>query len=196
MSLYAKGIRTRLGSIYHNMKTRCTNPNYDKYQYYGGKGVSVCDEWLNSYDAFEQWALSHGYADGLTLERIDVHGDYTPENCRWSSRKDQANNRTSNHYIEYNGVTKTMMQWCEDLGLEYGMVSQRLRNGWSVERAFTEPHHNTNKTRLITFRGQTKRLYEWAKDVGLPFNVLYNRLDKGWTVEQALTTPSGGQRHG
>lgn len=90
---------SRLGSIYHNMKTRCTNPNYDKYKYYGGKGISICGEWMNSYDAFEQWAIDNGYADGLTLERIDVNGNYCPENCTWVTRKEQANNRTTNHFL-------------------------------------------------------------------------------------------------
>ena len=187
---------TRLRRIYHNMKTRCTNPNYDKYQYYGGKGISVCKEWMSSFHTFEEWAKSHGYNDNLTLERKDVNGNYSPENCCWVSIKEQANNRTSNHYIEYNGITKTLTQWCEDLGLVYGTVKQRLRSGWAVERAFNELAHDTHTPYMITFNGQTKRLYEWARDIGLPFKVLYNRLDRGWTVEQALTTSLGGQRRG
>lgn len=196
MSSYENKVRTRLGSIYHNMKTRCTNPNYNKYKYYGGKGISICDEWLKSYDTFEEWALSHGYEDHLTLERKDVNGNYTPENCCWVSVKEQANNRTTNHYIEYNGQRKTLMQWCEELGLSYCAVSQRINNGWSAERALAEPLHDTNKSRYLTFNGKTQRLYEWANELGIPFRVLHNRLYRGWSVEETLSIPNGGRRHG
>ena len=181
---------TRLGSIHHNMKTRCNNPNYDKYQYYGGKGISVCDEWSNSYDAFEEWALSHGYADDLTLDRIDPDGDYTPENCRWVSIKEQANNRSSNHFLTYNGKTQTLRQWAEETGMSYSCLMQRVHAGWPVERIFAEPHHNTNKQRMVTYKGVTKRLHEWAKELGIKYNTLQNRLDMHhWSVEKAFEKP-------
>lgn len=183
-------MRDRLQRIYHNMKTRCYNPNYDKYQYYGGKGVTICDEWKTSYEAFEAWALSHGYTDKMTLERKDVNGNYYPENCCWVSWKDQANNRTSNHYITYKGKTKTLMQWCDYYGLDYARVSQRIYNGWPVKKAFFEPIHETHNERLITYKGQTKRLYEWAKEKNLSYTVLYNRLARNWSVERALETPA------
>lgn len=190
MSRYIDSKYTRLGSIYHNMKTRCTNPNYDKYKWYGGKGISVCDEWMNSYDAFEEWALSHRYADDLTLDRIDPNGNYCPENCRWVSRKEQANNRSSNHLLTFNGKTLTIQQWADETGLSHGCISQRINAGWPVERILTEQQHDTHTDRLITFNGESKRLYEWAIELGIKYNTLRNRIDlHKWPVERAFTTP-------
>lgn len=188
------GEYTRLGRIHHNMKTRCTNPNYDKYQYYGGKGISVCDEWMKSYDAFEEWALSHGYNDTLTLERVNTNGNYCPDNCRWASIKEQANNRSTNHFLTYNGKTQTIQQWAEETGMSRTCLKQRVSAGWPVDRIFTEPHHNTNSQRLITYNGVTKRLYEWAKDLGINYNTLQTRLDlRHWSVERAFETPVGSR---
>lgn len=188
------GEYTRLGRIYHNMKTRCTNPNYDKYQYYGGKGIKVCDEWMNSWYAFCDWAEANGYNDMLTLDRINPNGDYCPSNCRWVSRKEQANNRSNNHMLTYNGKTQTIKQWAEEIGLSETCVEQRVNAGWPIERVLTEPHHDTNRERLITYNGITKRLYEWANELGIKYKVLQNRLDlHHWTIEKALTTPVIGR---
>lgn len=184
------GEYTRLGRIHHNMKTRCTNPNYDKYQYYGGKGISVCDEWMRSYDAFEEWALSHGYNDALTLDRINTDNNYSPENCRWVSRKEQANNRSSNHFLTYNGITKTIQQWSEETGLTPGCITQRIKAGWDANRILTEPYHDTHKPRYLTYNGVTKRMHEWAKEFGLSYKILQNRIDlHHWPIEKALFTP-------
>ena len=185
---------TRLGRIYHNMKTRCTNPNYDKYQYYGGKGIKICDEWMNSWYAFLDWAEANGYREDLTLDRIDVNGDYSPENCRWVSRKEQANNRSSNKQLTFNGQTKTLQEWAEYTGIDANTIGQRLRSGWNVERALTECNHNTNHQYMVTFNGQTKRISEWAKELGINYNTLHNRISyRHWPVEKALTTPVVGR---
>ena len=104
------GRRTRLYQIWCNMKQRCKNVNYPDY---GGRGIEVCEEWKNSFEAFRDWALANGYRDDLTIERKDVNGDYCPENCTWATRKAQNNNTRNNHFIEYNGQTKTISQWAE-----------------------------------------------------------------------------------
>lgn len=181
--------RDRLQRIYHNMITRCENPNYDKWQYYGGKGIKVCPEWRRSFAAFWGWAYTNGYNDSLTLDRIDVNGDYCPENCRWVTMKQQANNRTTNHFLEYNGIRKTIAEWSEISGINEETFRNRIKAGWPIARALTEPTNNTRVDRFIEYNGETKKMYEWANEVGVPSNTIRNRLNAGWSPERALTEP-------
>ena len=126
---------TRLYSIWHSMKARCYNPKHKFYKIYGERGIIVCREWLNDFQAFYDWAMSHGYSDGLTIDRIDNNKGYAPENCRWATQKEQCNNlRTNRHYV-VNGETRTLPEWCELFNIDYGKAKNRLRNGWSIEEA-------------------------------------------------------------
>lgn len=95
----------RLKAIYQGMKQRCYNANRPNYKYYGGRGIAICDEWLNSYQAFSDWAVANGYQEHLSIDRIDTNGNYEPENCRWASMKEQAKNKRSWSNTGVLGVT-------------------------------------------------------------------------------------------
>jgi len=130
---------TRLHVIWSMMKQRCTNKNHRSYKNYGGKGIAVCDEWINSFDVFRFWALSHGYSKELTLDRIDGHGNYCPENCRWATFKQQGNNRVTNRILTYKGESHTMSQWCDITGLSKATIYGRLKSGWDIEKVIETP---------------------------------------------------------
>ncbi|MCI8378602.1 MAG: hypothetical protein HFH72_08810 [Lachnospiraceae bacterium] len=132
--------KTRLYAEWISMKNRCSS-NYHESKNYFKKGISVCKAW-RKFEVFAEWAMKNGYKDGLTLDRIDNNKGYSPDNCRWATMKEQENNRSNNVIIEYMGESKTMKQWCDCLGLNYGMVKARKRKGWKVPRLFEPPHKN------------------------------------------------------
>ena len=123
--------KTRLYRIYHGMITRCNNPKREDYKHYGGRDIKVCDEWYNNYLAFEKWALSNGYDKSLTIDRIDVNKDYSPDNCKWVTRKEQSRNQERTVYLTYNGEKKPMSEWAELLGISYWTLRSRIKYGWT-----------------------------------------------------------------
>lgn len=122
---------TRLYSIFCDMKKRCHNKNNKEYHNYGGRGIIICEEWLNDFMNFYNWAINNGYDDNLTIDRIDVNGNYEPSNCRWVDIKSQCNNTRKNVYLTYNGKTQTMSQWADELCIPVGRVKTRHKRGWS-----------------------------------------------------------------
>ncbi len=106
-----------LYSIWRGMKARCNNPNRPRYRNYGGRGIKVCAEWSNSSEAFIEWALAHGYRDGLQIDRINVNGGYNPDNCRWVTAKENARNRRDNVRLIVDGISKTASEWAEIAGV-------------------------------------------------------------------------------
>ena len=142
----------KLNGVYHGILRRCYNPNQKSYKDYGARGIKVCDEWLNpekvnigtkhsrkGWLAFEKWALSHGYKEGLSIDRIDNNKGYSPDNCRWVDSKVQSNNRNFCHFITYKGKTQNLKQWCYELGLNYKKIHRRIKVfHWSIEDAFTK----------------------------------------------------------
>lgn len=130
--------KTRIYRIWQAMKSRCYNPNHKHYYDYGGRGIEVCPEWLNSSLSFINWSYDTGYNDNLSIDRIDTNGNYCPENCRWVDCKTQSNNKRTSHFITFNGKTQTIGQWSDELGINYNTLENRLKNKkWSVEKALT-----------------------------------------------------------
>jgi len=127
----------RLYTIWKKMRQRCNDHNAINYKNYGGRGISICSEW-NDFAAFRIWAFNNGYAENLTLDRIDNDLGYSPDNCRWSTYKEQAKNRRTTIYIECNGETKTITEWSEISKIPYGTIHGRLSRGWEAQRAIFE----------------------------------------------------------
>lgn len=122
-------------ACYRDMLTRCTNPNYKEYHLYGGRGINVCNRWRESYQNFLSDMGER--PEGMTLERKDYNGDYAPENCRWASVIDQANNKRNNVILEYKGRTQTAAQWARELNISVWNIYSRKRLGWSDEKILT-----------------------------------------------------------
>lgn len=137
-----KGKVTKLHKIWRKMIGRCCCKTDAAYSAYGGRGIKLCKEWLNDYVNFREWANNNGYAEGLTIERIDNDKGYCPNNCRFATRKEQARNRRTSNKVTYRGQTKCLSEWAEELNISEYTLWQRLNKlGWSVERALTEKTH-------------------------------------------------------
>lgn len=127
-----------LYGLWKNMLGRCENENHPKYYQYGKRGISVCEEW-HDFWSFVEWSDSiGGRPDGYSIDRIDNDGNYEPSNCRWATSEEQSINRSSNLNIQYKGQTKTLKEWSVILDISWDVLHNRLRKGWSVERAFSE----------------------------------------------------------
>jgi len=138
--------KKRLSFVYAAMKDRCYNENNDRYYMYGGRGISICPEWLNSSDKFIQWSLSNGYKKGLQLDKdilskkLGINPPvYSPETCMFITPQKNQSCKTSSRYITHNGETKTITEWCLVLGMEFKTLQYRLQLGWSDEKAITTP---------------------------------------------------------
>lgn len=121
------------------MKNRCYNKNNTAYENYGGRGIGVCQEWLDDFINFYQWTMANGYRDDLTLDRIDVNGNYEPSNCRWATQETQCNNKRDNAKVTYKGETKTITQWARELNIHPNTLYSRIEKlDWDIDRAFSE----------------------------------------------------------
>jgi hypothetical protein len=124
--------KSRVYKIYRSMIQRCYNPNAHAYEIYGGRGIKICDEWIDKKEGFVRfynWSMNNGYSDNLTIDRINVNGNYEPNNCKWSTMKDQQNNKRTNTLIEIDGEIKNIRQWADEFGLTHALISQRLKSG-------------------------------------------------------------------
>lgn len=129
---YVNGLSTtRLARAYYNMKNRCYNPKVNSYHLYGGRGITVCNEWLGKYGFknFCDWAIANGYAETLTLDRIDSDGKYEPSNCRWATIEQQANNKRNTKFLCINGEVDTVGNWSRRLKVSYWNLLHYAKGG-------------------------------------------------------------------
>jgi hypothetical protein len=137
---YTRNKRQQLTILYNcwiAMKNRCFNPKNNAYKNYGGRGITVCEEWKNNYGAFRDWAINNGWIKGLSIDRIDNGKGYFPENCRWATAMEQANNKRINRLETINGLTKTIAEWAREYDIPCNTVRNRLRDGWPLMKALT-----------------------------------------------------------
>jgi len=168
----------RLKKAYSNMNGRCYNPKTNGYKYYGGKGVIVCNEWLNDRNKFYEWALENGYENNLTLDRIKTEGNYEPNNCRWITHKEQQSNRTNNIFIEVDGEVKTISRWSQEIGIGAGVLKNRVNHG---EKDIFKP-----VCLSVEIDGKIKALKDLSIENNIPYDVLKYRYDSGWDTKNML----------
>ena len=190
--------KTRLYYVWKNIKNRCCRTCHATYKWYGGRGITICDEWKNDPVAFIAWCKSHGYKDGLQIDRIDNDKGYSPDNCRFVTCKENLRNTSANVHITYNGETHTLVEWCEKLDIPYSRTFDRLRKGLSVEKILFAPvcqrqmrkRYRGEDGRItgikLDHKGLSMTIPEWAKYKGMCANTLYARIQDGWSIARAL----------
>ena len=130
--------RTKLYRVWCSMKERCNNPHNKGYCRYGNRGIKVCKQWEESFDAFREWALKTGYKEGLSIDRIRNDLGYSPNNCRWATTAQQNRNYSRNHLITYNGKTKCLADWADEFGINRATVLYRIKAGKPIEEVFNQ----------------------------------------------------------
>jgi hypothetical protein len=140
--------KTRIYRIWSDMLFRCSSVKHDSYYLYGGKGISVCDEWKD-YNNFKKWALENGYSDNLSIDRIDSSKNYEPSNCRWATIIEQNNNTNRNLMFEIDGTTKSLAEWCREYNASYARVHSRIYSGWNIIDALTRPFQSLCKLKKL-----------------------------------------------
>ena len=180
---------------YYHAKQHCTNPGSTRYEDWGGRGIQFLWPSFQAfkddlYESYLEHLSVHGEKD-TTIDRIDVNGHYSKENCRWATRKQQARNKRRSRPISHNGETLTPVEWGEKTGVHPQTIISRLNRGWSVEKSLSLEKHNRFGKRLsYTFRGEKKMLRDWAKLFGVNYITLYRRIViRGMSVEEAFTKP-------
>lgn len=205
---------------YRSMIDRCENPNAHNYSLYGGRGIKVCEEW-HDIGKFEKWASATGHKKGLSIDRIDVNGDYTPENCKWSTSKQQANNRRNTIYITIDGVTKTISEWADFSGLSRNTISSRYCDGvrgvFLLHKAedttfkkgydrykdarhycdFGKEKNKNNNLIKVRYHEEEHTYSEWSDILGIKEKTLRSRVRRGigldgtYTERPTIVEPEG-----
>lgn len=179
----------RLYRIWNTMKLRCRAKSQQSYKYYGSRGINVCKEWDN-FDVFAEWASTHGYADNLSLDRIDPSGNYEPDNCRWVTMKEQANNKRTSRWFVFEGKKMTMQQIADKYGIPTSTLFNRLKRGMNIYDAVTVPIQPTNKKYHVICI-DTNEVFESIHDAGKKYGV------RGESIASAIhgrSETSGGVR--
>lgn len=155
---------TKLYKVMSGMKQRCFNKNHTHYDKYGGRGIKVCQEWLDDFKAFYDWAINNGWQSGLQIDRIDNDGDYEPSNCRFVTHMVNCRNRGNNILITVSNITKTLAEWSSETGLSYSLLHKRYQNGWPPDRMLipkTTRWPDSNHNEATIYQTVTPKQYKY-----------------------------------
>jgi hypothetical protein len=176
-----------------SMLHRCRNPKAKDYGRYGGRGITICDRWLD----FDSFAIDVGLppAGGKpSIDRIDNNGPYSPDNCRWSMNRAQCRNKRNNRRVTLDGATRTVTEWAEVLGISKGTIAYRIRCGWSPREALTRfskrESYSTGQARHFQYQGRDMTATELSALCGVPATTISQRIRFGWSIEKAVATPT------
>ncbi len=184
-----------------SMRCRCNNPSDDHYKDYGGRGITLCEEWADSKDGFARFIEHVGPSpsDQHSIDRTLNDKGYEPGNVRWATKRQQARNRRSTRDITFNGRTQCLQAWADELKLDRACIGSRLEAGWDIERALTtksSPQHKgiNDKARQDTgmhleYKGENLSLRQWAERTGISMQTIRNRIKKGLIPEQVIEVP-------
>lgn len=179
-------------AVWKAMMRRCYEASETGYHNYGGAGIVVCELW---HDFKNFYADMGAPQDGMSIDRIDPSGSYSPENCRWATRQEQNRNKKFHIYLEHNGEKKLLVEWAEELGVEESALRTRKNMGWTDEAILTTPIGPSVADRLvmIEFQGEQMCLKDWARKTGISYGILKDRHAKQWPIDKMLTTPKLGR---
>lgn len=182
---------TRTYRIWKSMLARCYQPSMSRFEHYGGRGIKVCARW----HVFENFYADMGKVPGgMSIDRIDVNGNYDPQNCRWATAKQQARNTTANKRYTYQGKSLCVAEWSDRLGICRDTLLNRIKNGFTPQEAIAAGSARLKRT-AITYNGRTRSVKDWASDIGVHPSTITDRLRKGWSIDRALTEGKYVCRH-
>jgi len=169
-------------SCWIQIKMRCYNKKNKRYERYGGRGITVCDKWLNDYSQFLK-DMGRRPDDCSSIDRIDNDGNYEPGNCKWANVYDQAKNKSNNVMLTLNGKTTHLLEWERITGIKERTIARRLKIGWSHEKALT---HKVRSAIMLEFKGERKTIEQWSDIVGISHSAIRRRMKKGLSMERIL----------
>lgn len=179
-------LNRRIYECWWNMKNRCNSSSRRDSPYYHDKGISYCDAW-EDYEVFQNWALENGYADNLTLDRIDVNLSYSPENCRWITLTEQQRNKSNNNNYEYKGAIKTLSEWAREFGIPRETLRSRIdKLGYSFEEAIAKPYRTQKSNVFIEYEGKKYTQAEFSRLANCTQQWIYQLLKRGYSAEEIM----------
>lgn len=183
-------------NAWYHMVKRCTDSEDKNWGNYGGRGIKVCKKWRTSFHSF---LADMGIKPNKEsqIDRIDNNKGYSPNNCRWTTSKQQARNRRDNQKVMYKGKLILVIELAETHSMQVATLKYRLKKGWSVDDAIKTKVSRRKKhmikrsnTKTLTFQNQTKTIEEWASQKRIPAYVIYYRINSGWSVDKIINTPT------